>query len=236
MRASSFSRNASYTCSCTSIRRVAVHFWPADQNAPANAASAARSSSASGKTTNGLWPPSSSCTRQFRAVASLRTAWPTGTDPVKEIARTSGFDDELGPDRRTCAGEHVQYAGRQAGLCEGLRDVEAGAGRLVSELEHDGVPIDERGCELPDGDRDREVPRRDQARRRRPVGAGCRASDWRPTARTPRPQGGTPRRRHNAGSSPPARPPCAPRAAACPSRPSCPARSARPASRAHRQP
>ncbi len=36
------------------IRRVAVHFWPADQNAPAYAASTAGSSSASAMTISGL--------------------------------------------------------------------------------------------------------------------------------------------------------------------------------------
>ena len=35
IRARSFSRKASYAPSCTRILRVAVHFWPADQKAPA---------------------------------------------------------------------------------------------------------------------------------------------------------------------------------------------------------
>ncbi len=79
------------------MRRVAVHFCPADQNAPAYAASTARSSSASASTIKGLWPPSSSWTRQSRAVASSRTARPTGTDPVNEIARTCGLRTSSAP-------------------------------------------------------------------------------------------------------------------------------------------
>jgi hypothetical protein len=79
------------------MRRVAVHFCPADQNAPAYAPSTARSTSASAATITGLCPPSSSWTRQSRAVASSRTDLPTGTDPVNEIARTPGFDTSSAP-------------------------------------------------------------------------------------------------------------------------------------------
>jgi hypothetical protein len=67
-----------------------VHFWPADQKAPAYAASTAASSFASARTISGLWPPSSSWTRLPSFVASSRTDWPTGTEPVNEIARTRG--------------------------------------------------------------------------------------------------------------------------------------------------
>ena len=79
------------------MRRVAVHFCPADQNAPAYDASTARSSSAAAVTMSGLCPPSSSCTRQSRAVASSRTERPTGTEPVNEIARTPGFETISAP-------------------------------------------------------------------------------------------------------------------------------------------
>ena len=48
-------------------------------------------------TISGLWPPSSSWTRQSRAVASSRTERPTGTEPVKEIARTPGLETISAP-------------------------------------------------------------------------------------------------------------------------------------------
>ncbi len=113
-------------------------------------------------TISGFCPPSSSWTRQFRAVASLahRTA---DRDRAGERDRADArVRDELGADLRAGAGEHVQHAGGQPGLGEALGDVEAGARRLVAELEHDRVAVDQRGRELPDGDRRREVPRRDQ--------------------------------------------------------------------------
>ena len=79
------------------MRRVAVHFCPADQKAPAYAASTARSRSASAITIIGLCPPSSSCTRFPVFVASSRTEWPVATDPVNEIARTRGSRTRAAP-------------------------------------------------------------------------------------------------------------------------------------------
>ena len=79
------------------MRRVAVHFWPADQNAPAYDASTARSRSASAITISGLWPPSSSCTRLPSFVASSRTELPVATEPVNEIARTRGSRTSAAP-------------------------------------------------------------------------------------------------------------------------------------------
>jgi len=45
---------------------------------------------------------------------------------------------------------------------ESLGNVEAGERSLVRQLQHDRVPVDQRGRKLPDRDREREVPRRDQ--------------------------------------------------------------------------
>ena len=70
---------------------------------------------------------------------------------------------ELGARRRPRAGEDVQHPRREPGLGESLGDVEPRSRRLVAELEHDGVPVDEGRRELPDRDRDREVPGRDEA-------------------------------------------------------------------------
>ena len=104
----------------------------------------------------------------------------------------------------------VEHAGRQAGLGERLGDVQAGERRLVRELEHDRVAVDERRRELPDRDREREVPRRDQRRRRRAAGGASRPARPSPPARSARRPGGTPRPRRSGGSAP--RAPASPRA------------------------
>ena len=114
------------------MRRVAVHFWPADQNAPAYAASTARPRSASAVTISGLWPPSSSWTRLPSFVASSRTEWPVATEPVNEIARTRGSDDERGAGCRPAAGQDVEHAGRKLRLRERLGDVQARERCLVA--------------------------------------------------------------------------------------------------------
>ena len=137
-----------------------------------------------------------------------------------------GALDERRADLRAGAGEHVQDAGGEPRLGEALGDVEAGARRVVRELEHDGVAVDQRGRELPDRDRDREVPGRDQADDAERAAARCRGAGAARTRRTPRRPAATPRRRRSGGSSPRGRPPCAPRGAACPSRRSCRGRSA----------
>ena len=111
---------------------------------------------------------------------------PVATEPVNEIARTRGSRDERSADRRAAAGQHVQDAGRQLGLGERLGDVQPGQRRLVGELQHDGVAVDQRRRELPDRDRDREVPRRDQRRRRRPGAGGSTPARRSATARSAR--------------------------------------------------
>ena len=144
------------------MRRVAVHFWPADQNAPAYDASTARPRSASASTSSGLCPPSSSWTRLPSRVASSRTECPVATEPVNEIARTRVSWTSAAPTVEPRPVSTFSTPARQLRLRERLGDVQAGARRLVGELQDDGVAVDERGRELPDRDRDREVPRRDQ--------------------------------------------------------------------------
>ena len=88
----------------------------------------------------------------------------TDLDRARERDRADvGARDQLGADLRAGPGQHVEHAGREPRLGEALGDVETGARCLVAELEDDRVAVDEGGCELPHGDRDREVPRRDQA-------------------------------------------------------------------------
>ena len=92
---------------------------------------------------------SSGCGRRARAaracrccVASSRTPWPVATEPVNEIARTRGSRTSAAPTVEPRPGEDVQHARRQLCLRERLGDVQAGARRLVGELEHDRVPVD----------------------------------------------------------------------------------------------
>ena len=86
-----------------------------------------------------------------------------GNRPREGDRADVGVGDQLGADGRAGPGQHVEDAGREAGLGEALGDVETGARCLVAELEDDRVAVDEGGCELPHRDRDREVPRRDEA-------------------------------------------------------------------------
>ena len=68
-----------------------MQVWPAFWNFEKESLSAASSRSASAKTTNGAWPPSSSVTFfTVAAACGAASSLPTSTDPVKLICRTSG--------------------------------------------------------------------------------------------------------------------------------------------------
>ena len=62
------------------------------------AASSARARSASSKITNGLLPPSSML--NFFSPAACTMRWPVSVEPVKEIARTSGWRHSGSPTSR----------------------------------------------------------------------------------------------------------------------------------------
>ena len=66
-------------------------------------------------------------------------------------------------DRATAAVDDVDDALRDARLVEELDEALPERGRVGRRLEDDGVPRDERRRDLPGRDRDREVPRRDDA-------------------------------------------------------------------------
>src|SRR3712207_8099428 len=67
-----------------------MQVWPALRNFEAITAWAAASRSASAKTTNGAWPPSSIDVRLTCAVAAEASCLPTSVEPVKVIFLTSG--------------------------------------------------------------------------------------------------------------------------------------------------
>ncbi len=82
--------NSSTTEAWTRNLLAEMHTWPALRNLPSAAARAAASMSASGKTSTGAWPPSSIDT-DFRVLAaSVLTAIPTGTEPVRLTLRMIG--------------------------------------------------------------------------------------------------------------------------------------------------
>ena len=74
-----------------------------------------------------------------------------------------GVADDPVADVAPEAVDDVDDAVRHAGLGQQLDEALAERGRVVRGLEDDGVAADERRHDLPGGDRDREVPRRDHA-------------------------------------------------------------------------
>ncbi len=86
--------------------------WPLLRNLPMTAAWATCFTSASGKTINGAWPPSSRLSRLTWSAERRISSLPTSVEPVKLILRTAGCskkasanwigvaDDEVGDARR----------------------------------------------------------------------------------------------------------------------------------------
>ena len=85
---------------------------------------------------------------------------PTGPEPVKAIVCTPGWRDERGAGV-ALAGQQRERVGRDAGLAQGAHDHEPAARRLLGRLEDDAVARGQAGGRHAHGDRDREVPRRD---------------------------------------------------------------------------
>jgi hypothetical protein len=86
----SFATNESTMVRCTNSRDPAVQDCPwRKKRMPAITPSATQSSSASGKTICGFFPPSSSDTGTIRSAAAVSTREPTAVDPVNEILSTS---------------------------------------------------------------------------------------------------------------------------------------------------
>ena len=144
----------------TRMRERAQQSWPALSNTAYGAAAAARSRSASAKTTFADLPPSSSVTRLIVPAAPRITCCPTSVEPVKPIFATSGMLDQPLPDDRALADDDVDDALGDARLERELAEPQRRERRQLGRLEHDGVAAGERRPELPRGDVEREVPRR----------------------------------------------------------------------------
>ncbi len=85
------------TFSCTIRREVAVQRCPVVPKAPQTAPSRASSRSASALTNIAFLPPSSRETRLPNRPQVAAIWWPTVTEPVKEMARTSGCSTSAAP-------------------------------------------------------------------------------------------------------------------------------------------
>ena len=146
------------------IRRLdAVQRWPVWKYAPLTATDTAVARSASSSTMSGFLPPISSCTRVPFFIAATPMPTPMSCDPVKLTASTSGDEVERRADLRARPHHQVEHAWRQPGALQDVDERPRRGGRELGRLEDDAVAERERGRNLPGRNREREVPRRDDA-------------------------------------------------------------------------
>jgi hypothetical protein len=93
----------------------------------------------------GALPPSSSVVRLKSSADARAMYWPTSVEPVNEILSTPRW-----------------LTGGHAGLAADLDQADGRQRGLLGRLEDDRVARRQRRCELPRGDREREVPGRDE--------------------------------------------------------------------------
>ena len=146
----------------TRIRERAQQSWPALPNTALGAAAAARSRSASAKTTLADLPPSSSVTRLIVPAAPAAMPRPTSVEPVKATLATSGCSTSRCPHTEPGPGHHAQHALGQPRLQRDPLQLERRERGELGRLEDHRVAGGERRRDLPRGDREREVPWRDQ--------------------------------------------------------------------------
>ncbi len=91
------------------------------------------------------------------------TRWPVETEPVKEIASIFGMVEHRLTDAGAATHDEVEHALGSAGAHDDFGERMRGAGHEVGGLEHDRIAVAERGRDLPGGNGDGEVPRRDNA-------------------------------------------------------------------------
>ena len=133
------------------------------------AAFATTSGSASGKTMNGACPPSSRLSRLTWSAACRISCLPTSVEPVKLIFRTAGFAMNSSAISLRRADDQVRHARRQPGVDAGTRRRSMQRQRrLAGRLADDRATGREGRGDLAGLQRDREVPRPDGRRPRRP--------------------------------------------------------------------
>ena len=139
-----------------------MHRWPEVPNAPHSTPSTARSRSASSIIITTFLPPISSEQILSFAAAAWPTMRPTSVEPVKEINRTCRVIDERRARLFAAPGDDVEHARRHARLFASFDEVVGRKRRVFGGLDDDGVAADERGHDLPRGNRHREIPGRYQ--------------------------------------------------------------------------
>ncbi len=145
------------------MRERAQQSWPAFPKTAYGAAAAAASRSASAKITLADLPPSSSVTRLMDCEASAPTFRPTSVEPVKATLATSGCSTIRSPTVRP--GPLTTFStpsGRPASSASRSRR-SAVSGVSSAGFRTTVFPAASAGRHLPRGDREREVPGRDEA-------------------------------------------------------------------------
>ena len=146
----------------TRMRERAQQSCPALPKTASGAIAAARSRSASAKTTFALLPPSSSVTRLMRRRRAGRDRAPDlGRAGEGDLGHVGVVDEPLAA-LAARAGDDLDDALRQPGLERQLGEAQRRQRRELGRLEDDRVARRERRAHLPRGDRQREVPGRDE--------------------------------------------------------------------------
>ncbi|KAF5273145.1 hypothetical protein FQR65_LT17236 [Abscondita terminalis] len=143
----------------------AVQRAPVEKKALCTAHSTATSRSASSSTTMGFLPPISSCTWPCVAPRLAPRGLPVATDPVKEMASTRGSSTMAWPTWDPCPISRLNAPGGSPARLMMLGQGPPQPGRKFRRLEHDRVAIGQGGGDLPGGNGDGKIPRRDDADR-----------------------------------------------------------------------
>ena len=169
--------NGSYTVRWTRIRERAQQSWPALSKTAEGADEAARSRSASSKTTLADLPPSSRVTRLICPAAPRITSTAhLGRAGERDLRHVRVLDEPL-PDHGAGPDDDVDDPLGDPRLERELGQPQGRERRELGRLEHDGVPAGERRAELPARDIEREVPGHDQPDdAERLVEGGCDAA------------------------------------------------------------
>mmetsp|Transcript_14256 Transcript_14256/g.48279 ORF Transcript_14256/g.48279 Transcript_14256/m.48279 type:complete len:299 (-) Transcript_14256:282-1178(-) len=128
---------ASATALCTSTRLGATHVCPALRSLAPTSARAARSRSASSKTTKGALPPSSRATRLTPGAHCAARALPTAVDPVKLTTRTRGSPQKAAPTSAARSRAQVTTSRSPSGAPASSRS--RARARAVSGVSSDGL-------------------------------------------------------------------------------------------------
>ena len=150
--------------SCTNSTRAAEQRWPAEVNAEAIASFTSCSGSAEESAISAFWPPVSAISTPIaasRAASARLIARAVSVEPVKATPATRGSLRQRGADGGAVARQELQHGFRHAGFVQQLHRVVADQVGLLGRLGDHAVAGGERGGDLADEDRQREIPRAD---------------------------------------------------------------------------